>query len=432
MTERLLPAISACLDWASEADPPPALEERDLALLLSVHRDTGAHEPGDWTVDDVHDVAAHLRDRDTLPDSLRDSWLAWCDHLVSSGGLRSAESPRRLRAAIERIGLTPGSARPPGHDPVDDAASPLLARLGFLEGTEPAPVLPYVPESRAELDARALACPPLHRAARLSAWVAPRRLLRPGTDHDELGAEETAQAARDLDRTPAEVRFLFSVARSAALVRTTYLHVLPGPAATAWAVDRPGAAADAWADALTTMVALPGAAPFLLLAELFLSGRAHTPAELVGACGPGALPGSEEPEQHVLRALEALADLGAVEGVGTGRYRSTGLGDHCAARHLRDSGVRVPVVPPLDGLDAKGLLDLLDRVRPVDVEVLLDRWLADRPPKEAARDLVDAGLPTVDDDPEAFVLAVAADPSAESVLARVGACPLRNTAVRAR
>ncbi|MBQ1080852.1 hypothetical protein [Nocardiopsis sp. B62] len=432
MTERILPAISACLAWADEADPPPVLEKEDLALLLSVHRDTGAHEPGDWTVDDVHDVATVLRSRDTLPASLRDSWLSWCDHLVSSGGLLSVESPRRLRATIERIGLTPGLVPRTVRDPMDDAASPLLARLGCVEDEDPTPLLPYVPAPLAELDARAAACPTLHRAALLSAWVAPRRLLRPGTDHDELGVEETARAADDLGTTPAEIRFLFSVARSAALVRTTYLHVLPGPAASAWAEDRPGTAAHAWADALTTMAALPGPAPFLLLAELFLSGRARTPAELVDACGPGALPGSEEPEQHVLRALKVLADLDAVERVGPERYRATDLGDHCAARHLGESGVEVPVVPPVTDLDAKGFLDLVEGVRPVDVEVLLDRWLAGRAPKEAARALMDAGLPPVDDDPESFVRTVSAHPWADSVLARIRACPLRDTAALAR
>ncbi|WP_017590040.1 hypothetical protein [Nocardiopsis ganjiahuensis] len=432
MTERLLPAISAFLDWANEAEPRPVLEVEALVLLLSTHLDSGAHEPGDWTVDDVHDVAALLRERDGLPEGLRDTWLSWCDHLVASGRLMSAESPRRLRAAVEHVDLTPGVPGAAGPEPLAEAAASLLDRLGFGEVEEPTPLLPFVPAPLSELDTRAGACPTLHRAARLAAWVDPGRLLRPGTDHDDLCEDDTVRAAEALGTTPEEVRFLFTVARSAGLVRTTYLHVLPGPAAHAWARERPGAAADAWADALTTMAALPGPAPFLLITELFLSGRALTPVELVPACGPGAVPASEAPEQHVRRVLKVLADLDAVEEVGQERYRASDLGDHCAARHLRESGVGVPVAPPVSGLGAGEFLELLEGVRPVDVEVLLDRWLAGQPPGAAAQALLDAGLPPADGDAGAFVRTVSERPWADVVLARLAECPLKGTADLAR
>lgn len=432
MTERILPAVSACLDWANETEHPARLEVDTLVLLLSVHLDSGAHEPGDWTVDDVHDVAALLCERAELPDNLRVTWLSWCDHLVSSGRLLSAESPRRLRAAIERVDLTPGVPGTAGPDPLAEAAAPLLDRLGYGEDEEPAPLLAFLPAPLTELDTRAGACPPLHRAARLAAWVDPSRLLRPGTDHDDLCEEDTVRAAEALGTTPEEVRFLFTVARSAALVRTTYLHVLPGPAAHAWAEEHPGAAADAWADALTTMAALPGPAPFLLLTELFLSGRALTPVELVHACGPGAVPESETPEQHVRRVLKVLADLDAVEEVGQERYRISDLGDHCAARHLRESGVDVPVAPPVSGLDAEAFLSLLEEARPVDVEALLDRWLSGQPPKDGAQALVDAGLPPVNGDATAFVHTVTARPWADVVLAHIAECPLKGAADLAR
>ncbi len=432
MTERLLPAISAFLDWASEAEPRPLLEVEAVVLLLSTHLDSGAHDPGDWTVEDVHDVAALLRARDELPEGLRDTWLSWCDHLVDSGGLKSAESPRRLRAAVEEVDLSPGTPEQDEPDPLTEVAAPLLDRLGYGEAEEPAPLLPFMPAPLHELDARAEACPTLHRAARLAAWVDPERLLRQGTDHDDLCEEDTVRAAETLGTTPEEVRFLFTVARSAGLVRTTYLHVRPGPAARAWAGERPGAAADAWADALTTMAALAGPAPFLLITELFLTGQALTPVELVNVCGPGAVPASEEPEQHVRRALKVLADLGAVEEVGQERYRISDLGDHCAARHLRDSGVEVPVAPPVSDLGAEEFLELLEEARPVDVEALLDRWLAGRSPDVAARALAEAGLPPVDGDTGAFVRAVTERPWADVVLARIAECPLRGVADLAR
>ncbi|MBE1457910.1 hypothetical protein H4W79_002124 [Nocardiopsis terrae] len=433
MTERLMTAISRCLDWANEADPPPLLQVDALVLLLRAHEDAGAHEPGDWTVDDVHEVAALLTERGEPPEHLRDTWLSWCDHLVSRGALMSTESPRRLRTAIEQVDLTPGAPTAPGPEPLADAAAPLLERLGYGESGEPALLLPFVPAPLSELDARAGAVDTLHRAARLAAWVDPDRLLRPGTDHDDLCPTDTAQAAEALGTTPRDVRFLFTVARSAGLLRTTYLHVLPGPAAHAWADERPGAAADAWADALTTMAAIPGPAPFLLLTELFLSGRAHTPAELVHACGPGAVPGPESAEQHVHRVLRTLARLEAVQEVANGRYRISALGDHCAARRLRASGIEVPEAPSVTALDAEAFLGVLEEVRPVDVEALLDRWITGQPsPETAARTLVNAGLPPVGADAGTFVRTVAERPWADVVLALTAECPLKGTAELAR
>ena len=432
MTERITPAISTCLDWAEDAEPPPELEVADLALLLSTHLDSGAPEPGDWTVDDVREVAALLRGRTELPGSLRESWLSWCDHLVATGRLVSSESPRRLRAAIEEVDLAPGDITGPAPEPLAEVAAPLLDRLGYGSVDEPEPLLPFVPAPLAELDSRAWACTTLQRAARLAAWVDPDRLLREGTDRDDLCEQDTKQAAEDLGTTPDEVRFLFTVARSAALLRTTYLHVLPGPAAHAAVEERPGAIADAWADALTTMASLSSPAPFLLLTELFLAGRAHTPFELIRSCGPGAVPDGEEPEQHVRQVLTVLADLDAVEEVGGEQYRITGLGDHCVARHLRESGVEVPESPPVSGLDARPFLRLLEEARPVDVEALLDRWLAGQAPGNAARALIDAGLVPANGGTEAFVRAVVERPWADVVLAHLAEGPLKGTAALAR
>ena len=432
MTERIAPAISACLDWAENAEPPPELEVADLVLLLSTHLDSGAPEPGDWTVDDVQEVAALLRGRAELPESLRGSWLSWCDHLVATGRLMSSESPRRLRAAIGEVDLTPGSTVGPAPEPLAEVAGPLLDRLGYGSVDEPEPLLPFVPAPLTELDSRAWACAVLRRAARLAAWVDPDRLLREGTDRDELCGQDTKQAAEDLGTTPEEVRFLFTVARSAGLLRTTYLHVLPGPAAHAAVEGRPGAIADAWANSLTTMAALSSPAPFLLLTELFLVGRAHSPFELVHTCGPGAAPEGEEPEQHVRQVLKVLADLDAVEEVGGERYRITGLGDHCAARHLRESGVEVPEASPVSGSDARSFLHMLEGVRPVDVEVLLDRWLSGQAPESAARALVDAGLVPVNGDAGAFVRTVAERPWADVVLSHIAEGPLKGTAELAR
>ena len=196
MTERLLPAISACLDWAQTVEEPPTLHIEALVLLLSAHQDVGATDPGDWTVDDVHEVAALVRHRDRLPELFRETWLSWCDHLVTDARLISMETPRRLRAAIENVDLTRPDHAPPDSEAPPEIAVPLLERLGYGETESPEPPRPHLPTPVADLDIRAGACPTLHLAARLSAWMDPQVLLRPYTEHDALGENDTAEAAR--------------------------------------------------------------------------------------------------------------------------------------------------------------------------------------------------------------------------------------------
>ncbi|WP_017605579.1 hypothetical protein [Nocardiopsis alkaliphila] len=406
MTERLVLAVSACLDWAHEVEPPPPIKVEALVLLLSTHQDSGATDPGDWTIDDVHEVAALLRRHPNPPRVLRETWLSWCDHLVAEGRLTSQESPRRLRAAIEQVDLEPSTSTGPlPQAPLPQAATPLLDRLSG--GTGP---FPHLPASPIELDTRARACRTLERAARLAHWLDPRRLLRSGTHHDALREIDTTEAAQALETTPADVGALFTIARAAGLVRTTYLHALPGPAARGWAEERPGAAADAWADALTTMVAVSGPTPFLLLSELFLGGRALTPPELFHVCA------EPDPAAHVPRVLRALIDLDAVEVTEEGRYRITTLGDHGVARRLRACGVKVPRIPPATKVGAAGLAKLLHEVRPIDVEPLLERWLAGRDPATAAQDLLAAGMVATHHDPEDFVRLLVQEPRAATLL----------------
>lgn len=412
MTERLLPAISACIDWAHTVEEPPTLHIEALVLLLSAHQDTGATDPGDWIVDDVHEVASLLRHRDRLPELIRETWLSWCDHLVTDARLVSTETPRRLRTAIEKVDLS----RPDHAEPVSEApsevAAPLLERLGYGETENPEPPRPYLPTPVADLDIRAGACPTLHLAARLSAWMDPQALLRPYTEHDALGENDTAEAARHLGVHSDEIPFLFSVARAAGLVRTDYLHARPGPAAHAWVGGTPGAVADAWADALSTMTALPGATPFLVLGELFLSGRALSPDELVHVCA------EPDPESYLPRVLEVLTELGAVTATDDGRHLITGLGDHCVARRLSTCGIEVPATPPVTELSSTELLELAAAARPIDIEPLLDRWSAGREPSEAARGLLAAGL--APGDPEDFVRSMTDRPRGDTVLERAG------------
>lgn len=397
MTERIYSAVHACLDWAGGVDPRPALDPDALLFLLTAHLDAGASDPGDWSAQDVHDIARTVRNWDQTPAGLRDTWLTWCDFLVERGMLLSAESPRRLRATIAAVDLSPGGTAADDEQDraeIHRAALPLLDRLGVGEGDGPVPLRPVVPGTPESLDAAARGCGPLADAVRLTAWVGRGRDLRAhgdsgdvARDGDALTPADTAEAAAALGRSPERVGRLFAVARACGLLRTTYTRVLPGPAARAWARGRPGSAADAWADALPTMTDGRGMTAFLLLTDLFVHGEARTPAQLADVYGGDR---GGPPESQVRGVLDELASLGAVEAVAEGRFRVTRLGDHCAVRHLRRSGADVPVAPPLGDMEAELVLALVDGGRPVDTEGLVERWMAARDTESAVCDLFEA------------------------------------------
>lgn len=402
MTERIDSAVYECLHWADKADPPPALDTEALSFLLHAHADAGACDPGDWCTADVYDVADAARgwDGTKKPEDLRQTWLTWCDYLVDQGELRAGQSPRELRAAIAGADLDPRAPLPPGaaaEEGTSEAVLLLLERLGADDGGEPPPTAPVVPGLPQDLDAAAKRCLPLAEAARLTVWVDKGRALCPHSDQDALPAPDTAEAAADLGLRQEEVGATVTTARDAGLLHTTYTRVLPGRTARDWADGVPGAAADAWADALLTMAGQPRTAPFLVLTDLFVSGRPRTPAGLADTYGsalvPDAAPHDRAPDPHTQAStlLAALAGLGAVESAGAdSSFRITGLGDHFMVRQLRRSGAEVPVLDPLPQLAADQVLALMDTGRPVDTDGLLERWAALHDPQRAARELLEA------------------------------------------
>ncbi|MFD6949054.1 hypothetical protein A6A08_06765 [Nocardiopsis sp. TSRI0078] len=389
MTESIYSAVHACLDWARTIEPRPVLDPDSLLFLLTAHMDAGASGPGDWSAADVHGIARTVRAWERVPEGLRETWLTWCDFLVEQGRLLSAESPRGLRAAIAEVDLTPGG--PPPEEPADEAALPILDRLGVGENGRPEAVPPIVPAGPVELDAAAHLCRPLTDAARLAEWVGTGRILGSGgTGEDALLECDAQDAAADLGLPPERVPVLFAVARGSGLLRTTYTKVLPGPAARTWLDGEPGAAADAWADALLTMAEPYGVTVFLLLTDLFVHGRARTPAQLATAYGPGVALGDGAPDGHVHQVLEVLAGLGAVDRLADDRFLVTRLGDHFMVRQLRRSGADIVVTPPVAEMDAARVLDLLEEGRPVDTEGLLERWVAARDTESAVLGLFQA------------------------------------------
>lgn len=379
MTQRIFSAVRSWLDWSRGLHLPAQPDANALTLVLHAHRDCGASDPGDWTVEDVHEVAAAVHGYRGGPEALRSAWLLWCDHLVESGELAPGQSPRALREAVAKVDLIEPRNQVEG---ADHALEPLLDRLGA--GTHTTMGLPAVVAAPAEeLDAAALQCAALSEAARLTVWIGGGRDLAPDTPHDALCGDDLVAAASDLGTDPKQVRGSFTVAREAGLLRTTYTRVLPGPATRDWVARVPGAIADAWADALPSMTGLRGVLSYLVLTELFTTGTAHGPADLAASCSlaPAA-------EVEVEQALSVLEGLGAVtsHGIGTrgGRAqlcgqrarRITPLGDHFMVRQLSKAEVPVRVLPCIDAMTGEQALEVvLGHSRPLDTDLVLSRWL---------------------------------------------------------
>lgn len=381
MTERIFSAVRSWLDWSRGLHLPVPPDADALTLVLHAHRDCGASDPGDWTVQDVQEVAAAVHGYRGGPEALRSAWLLWCDHLVERGELTPGQSPRALRKAVAEVDLVEPRAQ---EEEPDHTLEPLLERLGA--GTRAAVGLPtVVPAPAEELDAAALQCAALAEAARLTVWVDGGRDLAPETTQDALCGDDLTAAAGALGTSPEQVRGSFDVAREAGMLRTTYTRVLPGPATRDWVARVPGAVADAWADALPSMTGLRGILSYLVLTELFTTGTAHGPADLAASCllGPAA-----EVEVEVERALSVLEELGAVTSHGVGSRggrgplreqrarRITPLGDHFMVRQLSKAEVPVRVLPRVDAMSGEQALEVvMGHSRPLDTELVLSRWL---------------------------------------------------------
>ena len=125
---------------------------------------------------------------------------------------------------------------------------------------------------------------------------------------------------------------------------------------------------------------------------------ARRPSGQPGSPPPGSPPpGSAEPDQaaELSAALETLADLGVVE---LGTEEAAGgltvalspLGVWGVHRRLRAQGWHVPVLGGAGRSGAAGLLATLASCDAEDGEAEISSWLAERPPPQAAAELVQA------------------------------------------
>jgi hypothetical protein len=255
---------------------------------------------------------------------------------------------------------------------------------------------------RDELAAAARVAPLLRAARDLARWAerAASSATGPVAREGTLRPKAAAAAAADLDLAPAEVDVAWAVA-----VATRMLDGEPG-------VDGPEhrrgvlASGDAeqvlaiWDAALEVTLAaedLDGLATALYTVGGPVRMEGLFDAYAAAAGSRASQTGSAEPDQAAApsAALETLADLGVVE---LGTEESAGgltvalspLGVWGVHRRLRAQGWHVPVLGGADRSGAVGLLVGLASWDAEDGEAEITAWLAERPPAQAAAELVQA------------------------------------------
>jgi hypothetical protein len=250
---------------------------------------------------------------------------------------------------------------------------------------------------REELAAAARVAPLLRAARDLARWAERR-----GAGQQEgstIRPEERAAAAADLELTPSEVDAALRVATATHMLRSGKLR--GGEArGDVLASGDAGQLLAAWAAALEAVLAaedLDGLATALYTVggPVRMEGLFDAYAAAAGT-RPGQ-PGSAPPDQAAALSavLETLADLGVVE---LGTEEAAGgltvalspLGVWGVHRRLRAQGWHVPVLGAAGRSGAAGLLATLASCDAEDGEAEITSWLAQRPPAQAAAELVRA------------------------------------------
>jgi hypothetical protein len=250
---------------------------------------------------------------------------------------------------------------------------------------------------REELAAAARVAPLLRAARDLARWAERR-----GAGQQEGSAirpEERAAAAADLELTPSEVDAALRVATATHMLRSGKLRGGEAQGDVLASGDA-GQLLAAWAAALEAVLAaedLDGLATALYTVggPVRMEGLFDAYAAAAGT-RPGQ-PGSAPPDQAAALSavLETLADLGVVE---LGTEEAAGgltvalspLGVWGVHRRLRAQGWHVPVLGAAGRSGAAGLLATLASCDAEDGEAEITSWLAQRPPAQAAAELVRA------------------------------------------
>ena len=250
---------------------------------------------------------------------------------------------------------------------------------------------------REELAAAARVAPLLRAARDLARWAERRGAGRQAGS--AMGPDECAAAAADLELTPAEADAALRVATATQMLRSGRLHGGQARGDVLVSGDA-GQLLAAWAAALEAVLAaedLDG-----LATALYTVGGPVRMEGLFDAYAAAAgtrpdQPGSAAPDQAAAlsAALETLADLAVVE---LGTEEAAGgltvalspLGVWGVHRRLRAQGWHVPVLGGAGRPGAAGLLATLASCDAEDGEAEITSWLAQRPPVQAAAELVRA------------------------------------------
>ena len=302
-------------------------------------------------------------------------------------------------------GAARARGKPADRDRPDDRVAAELSPA--RKGGRPRRLPPVRLAPRDELASAARVAPLLRAARDLARWAgraADSATTGPaggdGGDGGALRPEAAAAAAADLDLAPAEVGTAWAVA-----VATRMLHGEPGQDGPE---HRGGvlASGDAeqvlaiWDAALEATLAaedLDGLATALYTVggPVRMEGLFEAYAAAAGTRRSQAGPAEPDQAAALSAALETLADLGVVE---LGTEESAGgltvalspLGVWGVHRRLRAQGWHVPVLGGAGRSGAARLLAALASCDAEDGEAEITAWLAERPPAEAAAELVQA------------------------------------------
>jgi hypothetical protein len=279
-------------------------------------------------------------------------------------------------------------------------------RPGAARGAEAGPGRGRLPAvrlaPREELAAAARVAPLLRAARDLSRWVARRR--QPPAS---VTADDVAAAAAALELASHEVAAAFDVATAIGMLTAGY-GAQPAERGDLLAEGNAEEVLAAWDRALAAILAaddLDGLATALysIGAPVRMDGLFDAYAAAAdtrrrsGAAQRATAAPEHEPDQTAAlsHALETLADLAVVE---LGTDESAGgltvalspLGVWGMHRRLLAQGWHVPVLGTSEATGATGLLATLASCDAEDGETEIGAWLAQREPRQAAAELIEA------------------------------------------
>ncbi|MEU6646018.1 hypothetical protein ABZ863_26185 [Saccharomonospora sp. NPDC046836] len=329
-------------------------------------------------------------------------------------------------------------------DEIEPAFADAMAEPGLKEIYDlPDRIGPIRLPSEVELAAAARECRPLARARQLALWCGAGRAVEP----TGLAAADTVTAAGALGLAESAVPELFWLAEDAGfLTIIDEMTTEPGDALTHWPEGTDEQVLAVWRKAfdagflwyLHTRAILAGedtldfSSTGTWSLSLFLARHAGLPTSMVSSLVQALATGELDPDQAqrtwaawvdehgepAAALLEWLTQLGAVE-VGDDIVRATPLTTYAVRAKLIESGVEVPLLPPVEEMTAADLLAVGRDGLASEMEVEAVAWLGSRGAEPAAEELLAAAAEGGPADRVAVFLLV------REVLGTAAAVPLR-------